>query len=30
MEQASFVEQPDVAQILETEREVYDFIDSRW
>jgi 1-deoxy-D-xylulose-5-phosphate reductoisomerase len=30
MEQASFVDSPNVEQILETEREVYDFIDSRW
>lgn len=30
MEACSFVENPDVDQILATEQEVYDFIDSRW
>lgn len=30
MEQCRFVELPDVEQILATEQEVYDFIDSRW
>ena len=30
MEACSFVENPDVDQILVTEQEVYDFIDSRW
>lgn len=30
MEACSFVENPDVDQILATEQKVYDFIDSRW
>ena len=30
MEQCTFIEQPSVAQILETEAEVYDLIESRW
>lgn len=30
MEQTAFVENPNVEQILKTEQEVYDFIDSRW
>lgn len=30
MEACSFVDNPDVDQILATEQEVYDFIDSRW
>ncbi len=30
MEACSFVDSPDVDQILATEQEVYDFIDSRW
>ena len=30
MEHAAFKENPNVEQILETEQEVYDFIDSRW
>ncbi len=30
MEQCTFIEQPDVAQILETEAEVYALIESRW
>ena len=30
MEQCSFVQQPNVEKILETEAEVYSFIESRW
>ena len=30
MEQCSFEEQPNVEKILETEAEVYSFIESRW
>ncbi|MCI5856097.1 MAG: 1-deoxy-D-xylulose-5-phosphate reductoisomerase [Agathobacter sp.] len=30
MEQCAFKENPDVNEILATEQEVYDFIDSRW
>lgn len=30
MEHSSFVEQPNLEQILETEQEAYDFIKSRW
>lgn len=30
MEQCRFMELPDVEEILETEQEVYEFIDSRW
>lgn len=30
MEHAAWIEQPDVEQILETESEVYEFIESRW
>ena len=30
MRQAAFIKDPDVGQILETEAEVYEFIESRW
>jgi 1-deoxy-D-xylulose-5-phosphate reductoisomerase len=30
MEQCAFIDAPDVEQILATEQQVYDFIDSRW
>jgi 1-deoxy-D-xylulose-5-phosphate reductoisomerase len=30
MEQCTFIEAPDVDQILSTEQQIYEFIDSRW
>jgi hypothetical protein len=30
MEQCAFIEAPDVDQILSTEQQIYEFIDSRW
>jgi 1-deoxy-D-xylulose-5-phosphate reductoisomerase len=30
MEQCSYIANPDVEQILDTEQEIYEFIDSRW
>ena len=30
MEHHKTVEQPDVAQILDAERETYEFLESRW
>jgi hypothetical protein len=30
MEQCSYIANPNVEQILDTEQEIYEFIDSRW